>query len=195
MSQSNNELYDFRSTRLYELLLHLKPRQKDKILLIVELEYAKKKENYILLLKRIINHIKNTPQKHLRKNELFENTVVSKQKRNHIVSELFKKICKILSLLNLLKDYEQEHFQTLTDFFINANLDINVKYALGDFKNSLNKKTKRTHDFHYRQMKYNEFYVIQNRSSRRYSSNFKAMNDSLDAFYAESKLRFLCFII
>lgn len=188
----SNELQDFRKTRLYELLKYLKPKQREKVLLIGKLEFSKTKENHILLLEKIILHMQKSGNKPLLKNDLLSLLSISNVKINYVVSEVFKKVCKILYFLNTLQDYEQEHIQVLANFFANEDLDINIDYALEDLRKALKKKAKRTKDFHYYQMKYHELHVIKNKKSRKYTSDFKMMVENLDAFYAENKLRFLC---
>ena len=188
----SNELQDFRKTRLYELLKYLKPKQREKVLLIGQLEFSKTKKNHLLLLEKIILHIQKSGNKPLLKNDLLDLLSISNTKINYVVSDVFKKVCKILYFLNALQDYEQEHIQVLANFFANEDLDINIDYALDDLKKVLKKKAKRTHDFHYYQMKYHELHVIKNKKSRKYTSDFKVMVENLDAFYAENKLRFLC---
>lgn len=183
--------YDFRKTRLYELLEYLKPKHQKKILQVINLEFSRPQDKQGILLQAIIKHIQKKGKKPLSKQELVSLIGIDSTKMNYMISDIFKRVCKILPLTSILQEYELQQIQILASFFRENDLNINAEYALEDIKKSLYRKAKRNHDFHYYQMKYYEFHVIED-NTRQYNQDFYSMIENLDAFYAESKLRLLC---
>lgn len=187
----NKYYYDYRDNKLYELVKKIKPSHRKRLLSVLRLDFFKIKSHSILLLEEIIGHIESKSNSLLSKAYLIEKTGIRNKDFNHSFSTLFSKTCKFLYALDVLKEYEKEYQFMLTSFFLDNGLAINSNDAL-DRINSTLKKEKRTHEFHYRKMKYHEFRVTQNRSNREDIVDFCIMNKELDAFYVENKLRFLC---
>lgn len=187
--------YDFRRTHLYELLKNLKPKQREKLLLIMKLDFIIKRKEVLYLLEIIIEHIKKYKKKPLYKEALIfsiNDSYINETNFNHIISDLSKKVRRVLYAIGILKDYEREYNYILLNFFEKQGMDLNSKATSKFIKTLLYKNNNRGHQFHYYNMQYHEINVINNQDVRRYNTSLKLMNENLDRFYVENKLRFLC---
>jgi hypothetical protein len=186
---------DFRTTHLYELLKNLKPKQKEKLLLIMKLDFIIKKKEVLGLLEKVIEHIGKQNKKPLYKEDLIASVTdgyINAINFNQIISDLSKKIRQVLYAIGLLKGYEKEYNYMMLGFFESNGMNLNSKATFKRIEKILSKKNSRGHTFHYQKMQYHEINVISNQDIRRYNTSLRLMNENLDGFYAENKLRFLC---
>lgn len=186
---------DFRATQLYELLEKLKPKQREKLLLVMKLDFILRRKEVVDLLEKVIKHIEKRKKEPLYKSDLIPNTFdayINRTNFNHIISDLSKKIRQVLYAIGILKGYEQEYSYILLHFFENNGMNLNSKATSQLVKTLLHKKNCRGHAFHYQYMQYHEIDTISNQDIRRYNVSLNEMNKNLDRFYIESKLRLLC---
>lgn len=193
MSQLN-QLNDLRQTRLYELLLHLKPKQRKIIVAISNIKEVPIDAKKITLLTTFIKNIeKRSPQPLPKATVMKKSGYKSDAAFNYATSDLFKMVCKMLYLINILKDNAPPYLFSLADLFIDKDLPINAHHVLNDLKKHLKNRKTQVHDYHLYQMKYHELHLEKNQSDRKaHDEHFFETNQHLDAFYTENKLRLLC---
>lgn len=183
--------FDIRTTRLYDFLAHLPPRYRKSISALSEIKLITIKNKELELLKEILTHINKNNKKPLHKQALAKKINLSEEKIHYLTSSLFKKIGSTLPFF-LLKDSDLETTHILTKFFLNYHWSEHTSLVLKANKTVLEKKQIRTHDFHFYEMKHHEFCTKQDSINRTYHQGINDMNQSLDAFYAENKLRIFC---
>ena len=183
--------FDIRTTRLYEFLAHLSPRYKKSISALSAIKLITIKNKELELLKEILTHINKNNKNPLYKQDLAHKIDYPEEKIHYLTSSLFKKISSTLPFF-LLKDSDLETTHIQTKFFLNYHASEHTNLVIKANKTVLEKKHIRTHDFHFYEMKHHEFCTKQDSITRTYHQGLNSMNKSLDAFYAENKLRIFC---
>ena len=121
-----NSSDDLRPTRLYELLLHLKPKQRKIVQQTAQIKEVPIDTPKVIILNHIIEHIQKRSKQPLSKALIMKKSgFESNTTFNYATSDLFKMICKMLYLTNTLKDNAPSHLFLLANFFIHQDLPIN----------------------------------------------------------------------
>lgn len=185
---------DMRNTRLYELLTILNSKHRKSIIHLAEEKLLTIKNKELDLLKEILKYIedKKRCKAPLYKKHLAYLTEIPEGKLNHLTNSLANKINTILPCFGLMKAYTLENSYLRTFFFVDQELLKNTPLALKANKKVLETISNRTHDFHFYEMKHHEFCTKRNSMLEISGPELSNMHKSLDAFYAENKLKIFC---
>lgn len=185
---------DMRNTRLYELLTILKSKDRKSIICLAEGKFIPIKNKELALLKEIIKYIENKKKskKPLYKKHLTSLILIHEDKLNYLTNSLLNKICKILPSFTFFEPYKLENSYLLTKFLLDHNLPQNEPFALKANERVLKNISNRTHDFHFYKMKHHELCTKQESLLEVSGQGLPKMQEHLDAFYAENKLRIFC---
>lgn len=181
------------NTKLVELIMNLKPMERGHILEFSQLNYFKLNEAEQKMLQYLVKQINRGKKidKVSVTQAISPTQPISTKNWNYMTSHLLKFINQFL-LLKFSQQYKPYHHIFLCNYFYDNGLDKNLNGELLKFSRTLRNPNKRGHDYHFLEFQYLHIISATNKLQRNFTTDIHNLNQSLDAFYAENKLRLMC---
>ena len=159
------------------------------------MNHSKQTDVHLKVLDYLVDHLERSKgQKTLLREVVMEACGVKSPKQfNKINSELFQQAEGFLYFTGQVPPSNAG--LDVLDFYADKGLEINTKQALSQTRKQLDKKESGDPNYHWYESRYYEQSLIHHKAYKKEDPTLpylEAMNNHLDAHYAENKLRLLC---